>query len=230
MRHRRLGIIDVRRVLAESMRTGGDVLHLRYRRRPRRMRRVLLLIDVSGSLKLNSPDFLRFAHALVQGAERVEVFTFGTRLTRISSALRNPDLDEALAGLESVIHDFDGGTRIGGAFDALLSDSRYVSLARGAVIIVLSDGLERGDPELMAETTDRLARLGHRLIWLTPLMGDPSYRPATRGMRAILGSLDQLGDASSAAALLAALRRLPEIDRGPRQRVAYERENERRIA
>ena len=230
VRDRRAGIIDVRRVLADSMRTGGEVLHLRYRRRPRRMRRVLMLIDVSGSLKPNSPDFLRFAHAVVQGAERVEVFTFGTRLTRISPALRNPNLDDALASLASVIVDFDGGTRIGGAFDSLLSKSRFVSFARGAVIIVLSDGLERGDPGLMTETTNRLARLGHRLIWLTPMMGDPAYRPATRGMQGILDSLDRLGDASSSAALLAELRRLPEIERRPRRRVAHAWRNERRIA
>lgn len=220
VRDRHRGIIDLRRVLREAMRTGGDVVNLRYLRRPRRMRRVLLLIDVSGSLKAHSPDFIRFAHALVQGGERVEVFTFGTRLTRITPELRQPDLDMALARLAPVIADFDGGTRIGEAFARLLANGRFLGFARGAVIMVLSDGLERGDPGLMAETTERLARLGHRLLWLTPMLGDPAYRPATRGMQAILGSLDRLGNGSSAEALLGELQRLPEMERRPRRRVA----------
>ncbi len=227
---RRPGDIDLRRVLRDARRTGGDIVHLRYRRRPRRMRRVLLLIDVSGSLKSHSPDFLRFAHALVQGAERVEVFTFGTRLTRITPALQRPDLDDALGGLASLIFDFDGGTRIGEAFGTLLANSRFVSFARGAMIIILSDGLERGDPALMAETTERLARLGHRLLWLTPMAGDPEYRPATRGMQAILGSLDRLGDSSSPHALLNELRRLPEIEQRPRRRVQALWQQRRRAA
>jgi uncharacterized protein with von Willebrand factor type A (vWA) domain len=227
---RRSGDIDLRRVLKDARRTGGDIVHLRYRRRPRRMRRVLLLIDVSGSLKTHSPDFLRFAHALVQGVERVEVFTFGTRLTRITSALKHPDLDDALGRLGSLIFDFDGGTRIGEAFATLLANSRFASLARGAVIIVLSDGLERGDPALMAETTERLARLGHRLLWLTPMAGDPAYRPATRGMQAILGALDRLGDSSSHYALLEELRRLPELERRPRRRVKVQWQERRRAA
>jgi uncharacterized protein with von Willebrand factor type A (vWA) domain len=227
---RRSGDIDLRRVLKDARRTGGDIVHLRYRRRPRRMRRVLLLIDVSGSLKTHSPDFLRFAHALVQGVERVQVFTFGTRLTSITSALKHTDLDDALGRLESLIFDFDGGTRIGEAFATLLANSRFVSFARGAVIIIVSDGLERGDPALMAESTERLARLGHRLLWLTPMAGDPAYRPATRGMQAILGSLDRLGDSSSPNALLNELRRLPEIEQRPRRRAKAQWQERRRAA
>jgi uncharacterized protein len=230
VRDRRTGALDVRRVLGEAMRTGGDVVHLHYRRRPRRMRRVLLLIDVSGSLKANSPDFIRFAHAVVHGGERVEIFTFGTRLTRVTPALRQPDVDQALASLAEVIHDFDGGTRIGGAFARLLGNSRFLPFARGAVILVLSDGLERGDPGQMAETTERLARLGHRLIWLSPMLGDPAYRPATRGMQAILGSLDHLGDASAHAALLAELKHLPELMQRPRRRAAMAWQERRRSA
>ncbi len=230
VRDRRTGDLVVRRVLAEAMRTGGDVVHLQYRRRPRRMRRVLLLIDVSGSLKASSPDFIRFAHAVVHGGDRVEVFTFGTRLTRVTPALRLPDVDQALASVAEVIHDFDGGTRIGGAFARLLGNSRFVPFARGAVILVLSDGLERGDPGQMAETTERLARLGHRLVWLTPMLGDPAYRPATRGMQAILGSLDHLGDASSPAALLAALKHLPALEQRPRRRAAVAWQERRRSA
>ena len=209
--------IAVRDVLAEAQRMGGEIVRLRYRTRPPRQRRVLLLLDVSGSLKSHSPDFLRFAHALVHGGERVEVFTFGTRLTRITPALRHPDVDAAVASLSEVIADFDGGTRIGEAFATFLGNSRYLSLARGALVMVLSDGLELGHPAQMVETTERLARLSHRLVWLTPLAGDRDYRPATRGMLGILGSLDLLGNADSARLLLRELERLPELEGRPRR-------------
>ncbi len=209
--------IAVRDVLAEAQRMGGEIVRLRYRTRPPRQRRVLLLLDVSGSLKSHSPDFLRFAHALVHGGERVEVFTFGTRLTRITPALRHPDVDAAVASLSEVIADFDGGTRIGEAFATFLGNSRYLSLARGALIMVLSDGLELGHPAQMVETTERLARLSHRLVWLTPPAGDRDYRPATRGMLGILGSLDLLGNADSARLLLRELERLPELEGRPRR-------------
>jgi uncharacterized protein with von Willebrand factor type A (vWA) domain len=230
VRDRRRGTLDLRGTLAESRRTGGDIVHLRYQRRPQRGRRVLLLIDVSGSLKANSPAFLRFAHAIVQATARAEVFTFGTRLTRVTPMLRQPDLDAAMAALTPVINDFDGGTRIGETFTRFLSNSRFVSFARGALIIVLSDGLELGDPGPMAAATERLARLGHRLVWLTPMRGDPTYRPVTRGMRAVLGSLDRLGDGSSPAALLAELEGLPGLEHRPRRRAAVAWQEERRSA
>ena len=218
--HRRQGTIDLRRVLARSLRTGGDIAELHFRRRPRRPRPVLLLVDVSGSLKPHSPAFLRFAHALVRGTEHAEVFTFGTRLTRITPALDRPNVDDALAALAAAVADFDGGTRIGEAFAAFLANGRYLPFARGALILVVSDGLERGDPAPMARAIERLVRLGHRLVWLSPLLGDPAYRPVTRGMRAILGSLDRLGDASSPAALLAELERLPMLEGRSRRQVA----------
>lgn len=226
--HRRHGAIDLRRVLRGAMRAGGEIAELRYRKRPRRQRRVLVLIDVSGSLKADSPGFLRFAHALVHGAERAEVFTFGTRLTRITPGLRAPDLDEAMAALAPVVRDFDGGTRIGEALERLLATGRYLPFSRGALVLVLSDGLERGDPAAMQRATDRLSRLGHRLVWLSPLLGDPAYRPATRGMLAILPLLDRLGDASSPDALLHELERLPDLERQPRRNAAARFRAERR--
>jgi uncharacterized protein with von Willebrand factor type A (vWA) domain len=222
--------IAVRDVLAEAQRMGGEIVRLRFRSRPPRQRRVLLLLDVSGSLKTHSPDFLRFAHALVHGGERVEVFTFGTRLTRITQALRHPDVDVAVASLSEVIADFDGGTRIGEAFATFLANGRYLSLARGALVLVLSDGLELGHPAQMIETTERLARLSHRLVWLTPLAGDRDYRPATRGMVGILGSLDRLGNADSARMLLRELERLPELEGQPRRQAGAAWATQRRSA
>lgn len=226
----RAGEIAVRDVLAEAQRTGGEIVRLRYRRRPPRQRRVLLLLDVSGSLKAHSPDFLRFAHALVHGGERVEVFTFGTRLTRITPALRHPDVDTAVTSLSEVIADFDGGTRIGEAFATFLGHSRYLALARGALVLVLSDGLEVGHPAQMVQTTERLARLAYRLVWLTPLAGDRAYRPATRGMLGVLGALDRLGSAASAAALLRELEGLPGRESAPRRRAGAAWGAERRSA
>lgn len=224
------GEIAVRDIMAEAQRMGGEIVRLRYRARPLRQRRVLLLLDVSGSLKSHSPDFLRFAHALVHGGDRVEVFTFGTRLTRVTPNLRHPDVDEAVASLSDVIADFDGGTRIGEAFAAFLGNSRYLSLARGALVMVLSDGLELGHPGQMVETTERLARLAHRLVWLTPLAGDRNYRPATRGMVGILPSLDRLGNADSPRFLLRELERLPDLEGRPRRQAGAAWTTRRRSA
>ncbi|MCE7029668.1 vWA domain-containing protein [Jiella avicenniae] len=217
----RPGTLDLRRVLSEMRRSGGEIVHLAYRERPTRMRRVLMLIDVSGSLKATSPDALRYAHALMKAAPRMEVFTFGTRLTRITRTLRTEDVDEALEALSDVIFDFDGGTRIGPTFESFLSDGRLQTLARGALVIIVSDGLERGDVTAMRDATGRLSRLAHRLVWLTPLMSDSSYKPATRGMQAILGTLDRLGDAGTLSALCEEVAILDaKVERAARGQVA----------
>jgi uncharacterized protein with von Willebrand factor type A (vWA) domain len=209
------GSLDIRHTLAGMLRNGGDISRLCYRSRPERMRRTVMLIDVSGSLKATSADALRAAHALARAIPRMEVFTFATRLTRVTRTLAFPDVDDALRGLSEVIFDFDGGTRIGSSFESFLADSRFATLLRGAVVIVVSDGLERGEVGAMTQATDRLSLLAHRLVWLTPLVGDPSYRPVTRGMKAILKSLDRLGDASS-------------LDSFLKETMALDREVERR--
>jgi uncharacterized protein len=213
-------VLDVRHVLRAAHRTGGEVAALTWRRRPRRPRRVLLLIDVSGSLRAHSPDLLRFAHVVLRTAERGEAYTFGTHLTRVTRELSARDVDRALAGLSECVLDADGGTRIGVALQELLANGRYVAGARGALIIVMSDGLERGDPAPMADAAARLGRLGHRLIWWSPLARDPAYRPVTRGMRAVLGELDELAGARDLETLLEEVRRLPETCARPRRLAA----------
>jgi uncharacterized protein len=210
-------VLDVRHVLRAANRTGGEVATLTWRRRPRRPRRVLLLIDVSGSQRTCSADLLRFAHEAVRATDRAEAFTFGTRLTRVTAELGAPDVDAALASLSACVVDADGGTRIGVALQEFLANSRYVALARGALVIVLSDGLERGDPAAMAEAARRLSRLAHRLVWWSPLACDPAYRPVTRGMRAVLGDLDVLAGARDLPSLLQEVRRLPEASAKPRR-------------
>jgi len=217
VRARRGPRLDLRRVLGAANRTGGEIVSLAWRRRPPRPRRVLLLIDVSGSLRACSPDLLRFAHEVVRATDRAEAFTFGTRLTRVTGALDTPDVDTALGALSACVLDADGGTRIGVALGQFLDNGRYVALARGALVIVLSDGLERGDPAAMADAARRLSLLAHRLVWWSPLACDPAYRPVTRGMRAILGDLDHLGGARDLTTLSEQVRRLPELTATPRR-------------
>jgi uncharacterized protein len=205
----RRGRLDVRRTLRRAR--AGEIVSFAYRHRPPRARPILLLIDVSGSLRAHSPDYLRFAHAVVREAPRAEAFTFGTRLTRVTPPLKRRDVADALDALSQTVQDADGGTRIGPSLTEFLDDGRNVSRARGAVIVVLSDGLERGDPAEMAAAVHRLARLGHRLIWWTPLGRDPSYRPVTRAMAAILPDLDHLAGARDLETLREEVLTLPRI-------------------
>jgi uncharacterized protein with von Willebrand factor type A (vWA) domain len=184
--------LDVRGVHRDAWRTGGEIVTLRWRRHPRRQRPVLVLVDVSGSMKQHSADFLRFAHAVVAACDRAEVFTFGTTLTHVTTALRARDVDDALAALSSVVMDADGGTRIGPSLREFLGNTRRLRMARGALVLVLSDGLERGDCVPFTKAVRRLSLLGHRLLWWTPLACDPTYRPVTRGMAAVAGDLAAL--------------------------------------
>jgi uncharacterized protein with von Willebrand factor type A (vWA) domain len=199
--------VDLRTVYRRSLRTQGEIIDLRFRHRPARPRRVLVLIDVSGSMKRHSADYLRFAHTVLSTGVRAEVFTFGTRLTHVTAALRHRDVDVALAALSGIVLDADGGTRIGESLQDFLSRTRHVTMARGALVIVLSDGLERGDCTEMGLATRRLARLGHRLLWWSPLACDPDYRPLTRGLAAILGDLDELAGVGDLATAHAQVRR-----------------------
>jgi uncharacterized protein with von Willebrand factor type A (vWA) domain len=198
----RRGHVDLRRTLRAATRT-GEITTLARRNRPHRTRPLLLLIDVSGSLRPNTPDYLRFAWAA-----QAETFTFGTRLTRITRQLHARDVDVALANVSATVEDADGGTRIGPALQEFLDTPRYADRARGALTIVLSDGLERGDPALMAHAVRRLARLSHRLLWWTPLATDPAYRPITRAMAAIQHDLDGLAGARDLPTLLEQVQQL----------------------
>lgn len=184
--------VDLRRTYAQCRRTYGEVVTLHWKHRPTLQRRVLIMIDVSGSMKQQSADYLRFAHVAARVCQRAEVFTFGTQLSRVTDALRTPDSDTALATLSAIVLDVDGGTRIGDSLAEFLSHPRFVTMARGAVIIIVSDGLERGDCRQMAQSVARLRLLGHRLHWWSPLACDPSYRPVTRGMAAARSHIDSI--------------------------------------
>jgi uncharacterized protein with von Willebrand factor type A (vWA) domain len=194
-------IPDLRRILRHAARNDGEFPRLFARRRKTRQRAILLLIDVSGSMKARTEAHLRFAHSLARAADRLEVFTFGTRLTRLTRALRLRNVDQALSAAANAVSDFDGGTRIGEALQAFLAVPRFAGFARGAVTLVLSDGLERGDPSQMIDAVQKLSRRSWRLSWLTPLAANPGYRPQTRGLSGVLPFLDDLSDGSSVEAL-----------------------------
>jgi uncharacterized protein with von Willebrand factor type A (vWA) domain len=202
---------DLRRSLREAVRNDGEVLRLPRLKRKLRQRGVLLLIDVSGSMKGRTEPHLRFAHALVHAVERAEVFTFGTRLTRVTRALRLKNRDQALAAASMMVSDWDGGTRIGDALQAYLAVPRFAGYARGALTLVLSDGLERGDPAAMRDAVARLSRRSWRLIWLSPLAAGPSFRPDTEGLKAILPFIDELADGSSVEAVCRHVLRASEL-------------------
>ena len=213
----RRGAVDLRRTLRRSAREGGEALRIaRSRPRPKR-RPVVLLCDVSGSMDKVSRQLLVFAHAIGR-RERVETFVFSTRLTRITHLLRRRDIDEALAHTTQQVHDLGGGTRIGDALRRFNRDHARRVLGHGAVVIVLSDGWDRGDVDVLAAEMVRLRRSCHRLIWLNPLLGAETYRPDARGMAAALPHVDDFLAAHSVAALDELGRRLGSLPPGSRRR------------
>jgi uncharacterized protein with von Willebrand factor type A (vWA) domain len=197
----RTGVPDLRQTLRRSFRTGGEPLERAWRRRRRRPRRLVLLLDVSGSMADYSRALLMFAHAALRIDPRWEAFCFGTRLTRLTGALATTDLDEALHRAAEEVFDWDGGTRIGDSLKRFLDDFGHDGLARGAVVAICSDGLEVGDPELLGEQMSRLHRLAHRIVWLNPLKEDPAYEPLARGMQAALPHIDVFSSGHSLASL-----------------------------
>lgn len=196
---RRGPTVDLARSLRDAIRHDGEVMSLKRLRRVTRPRPILLLIDVSGSMKQRSDANLALAHRIVQSAPRAEVFTFGTRLTRVTKPLRRRRAEMALADAAGLVADWDGGTRIGDALQAFLAVPRFAAFVRGAVVVVLSDGLERGDPMALVTAVARIAQRAHRIDWLTPLAADPSFRPETEALRMIAPQLASLGSGASTA-------------------------------
>ncbi len=184
------GRFDLRRTLRRALRTQGEPFHRAWRRRGSRVRPLVLVLDVSGSMAPYSRALLQFAYAAMAAGRRVEVFCFGTRLTRVTRTLRVRDPDRALREVGRLVEDWEGGTRIGESMKALLDGWSQRATLRGAVVVICSDGLERGDPELLRGQMARLRRLAHRVVWVNPLKGSPRYEPLARGMAAALPSVD----------------------------------------
>jgi uncharacterized protein with von Willebrand factor type A (vWA) domain len=184
----RSGAPDLRRTIRRSFRTGGEPVERAWRERRTRPRRLVLFLDVSGSMASYSRALLVFAHAALRADPRWEAYCFGTRLTRLTRVLGRVDPDEALKAAAAEVFDWDGGTRIGESLQSFLRTDAEV--ARGAVVIICSDGLEVGDPSLLAAQMARLSRLAYRIVWLNPLKEDPAYEPLARGMAACLPYID----------------------------------------
>lgn len=201
MRGRR-GVVDLRRTLRDAAHTDGEVLKLSRLKRRKRPRKILLLIDVSGSMKARTEDNLRLAHALTQACPRIEIFTFGTRLTRVTRPLHLKQRDQALAAAASLVSDWDGGTRIGDALQAFLAVPRFAGYARGAAVLIVSDGLERGDPMAMSDAVGKLSRRAWRLSWLTPLAVGKNFKPQTEALMAIARFVDDMVDGGSTPAIV----------------------------
>ncbi len=196
------GTIDPGRTVRRMIEVGGEPARLEHRSRSSRRRRLVLLIDVSGSMSPYADILLRFAHAATRAApQHTEVFTLGTRLTRISRELRLRDPDAALVAAGRAVPDWSGGTRLGDTLKAFSDRWGQRGLARGAVVVLCSDGWERGDAGELGEQMRRLSRLSHAVIWVNPHKGKEGFAPVTGGMVAALPHLDDLVAGHSFAAL-----------------------------
>lgn len=186
------GDVDAQRTLRDSLRRMGEPADLAWRRRGSRQRRVVLLIDVSGSMSAYADALLRLAHRFVGVDEgrQVEVFTLGTRLTHITRALRQRDPDRALIAAGETVPDWSGGTRLGEVLRVFLDRWGARGMARGSVVVVCSDGWERGDTALLAEQMSRLQRLARRVVWVNPHRGKDGYLPVQQGVAAALPHCD----------------------------------------
>jgi len=193
--------VDLRRALARSLRTGGEVVTLPTRRRRTRPRPLVLLCDVSGSMERYSRMLLHFAHRMGRRHGRLEVFLFSTGLTRVTRQLRIRRLDESAAAVSQVVPDWSGGTRIGLALQQFHQRWSRRVLHGGPVVLLISDGWDRGDPAVLRDQIARLHRSCHRLIWLNPLIGTTDYAPLTRGLQAALPFVDEFLPARTLADL-----------------------------
>ena len=184
-------IFDMRRSIRNSFRYGGEMLQWKKLTRKIKPRPLVIIADISGSMEQYTRLLLHFLYSLTEGLDqRVEVFVFSTRLTRITRQLRNRDIDRALAEVAQAVPDWSGGTRIGDAIKVFNFDWARRVLKGGAVTILISDGWDRGDPELLSAEMARLTRTAYRFIWLNPLLGSENYEPLTRGIVAALPHLD----------------------------------------
>jgi uncharacterized protein with von Willebrand factor type A (vWA) domain len=184
---------DMRRTIRESMRTNGEMVDLYWRRRRVRLRPLILILDVSGSMSDYSRALLQFAYSAKRASQKVEVFCFGTRLTQVTKPLQTRKPDEALERAAKLVVDWEGGTRIGESIDRFVRKWGRRGMCRGGVVVICSDGLDRGDPELLSDSMERLSRLCHNIVWMNPHKGNNAdYQPQTVGMMAAQPHIDVL--------------------------------------
>ncbi len=199
--HGALAGVDRPATMRTLLQHGGEPVRLSFRRRAPRPRRLVLLIDVSGSMATYADPYLRFAHAAARRRPGTEVFTIGTRLTRVTREMRSRDPGVALLAVSGAVPDWSGGTRLGELMKAFLDRWGQRGVARGAVVVVASDGWERGDASLLGEQMARLGRLAHRVVWVNPHRGRPGYAPMAAGMAAALPHVDDFVDGHTFDAL-----------------------------
>src|SRR5206468_6329409 len=189
------------RTVRASLRSGGEMVRQAHLEPSERPRRIVLLCDVSGSMDPYARALVRFLHAAVVGRGRVEAFALGTRLTRITRELSSRDPDAAVAAAAHAVSDWSGGTRLGEGLRMFNDRWGIRGMARGAVVVILSDGWDRGDPEVLSAQMGRLARVAHRIVWVNPLKAAPGYAPLARGMAAALPYVDEFVEGHSLASL-----------------------------
>jgi uncharacterized protein with von Willebrand factor type A (vWA) domain len=203
---------DLRRTVRETLRTHGEPPEMFWRRRRRRLRPLILLLDVSGSMADYSRNLVQFAHSARRADARVEVFCFGTRLTRITKMLERRRPDEAMARAAQAVVDWEGGTRIGDSIAEFVRRWGRQGTGRGGIVVICSDGLDRGDPEVLAGAMERLARLSHRVVWMNPHMGnDTDFVPNTLGMMVAAPHVDTMLSGHDLRSLEQFAARLPEF-------------------
>jgi uncharacterized protein with von Willebrand factor type A (vWA) domain len=203
---------DPRRTVRETMRMHGEPAKLFWRQRRRRQRPLILILDVSGSMADYSRHLLQFAYSAKRANARVEVFCFGTRLTRITKALERRRVDDAMEHAAKAVFDWEGGTRIGRSLDTFVRDWGRRGVCRGGIVVICSDGLDRGDPHVLATAMERLSRLSHRVVWMNPHKGSGrDFRPSTLGMMVAAPYIDLLLSGHNLRSLEELAEMLPEL-------------------
>ncbi len=192
---------DLRATVRDSLSAGGEPIRRHWREPGDRLRRLVLLLDVSGSMEPYARGMLRFVHAAVAGRQRVEAFAMGTRLTRVTRELSSRDPDKALQQASARVLDWSGGTRLGECLTRFNDEWGVRGMARGAIVVILSDGWDRGDPAVLGEQMQRLDRIAFRTVWVNPLKVTPGYAPLARGMAAALPYVDAFVEGHSVAAM-----------------------------
>jgi len=200
-RSRRGSRPDLPATVRASLRAGGEPIRRHWREPGERLRRLVVLLDISGSMEPYARAMLRFVHAAVSGRQRVEAFAIGTRLTRMTKELHSRDPDTALAAAGRRVHDWSGGTRLGDCLREFNDQWGVRGMARGAIVVILSDGWDRGDPQVLADQMQRLQRITYQTIWVNPLKVTPGYAPLARGMAAALPFVDDFVEGHSLSAM-----------------------------
>ena len=203
---------DMRRIVRRNLKYGAELLELTWRETKRKPRPLIIICDISGSMSLYSRLLLHFIHTISNGLMNVEAFVFGTRLTRITRQLKRRDVDDAVRDVSKSVQDWSGGTRIGDALHFFNHKWAKRVLGRGAVVLVISDGWDRGEAGMLEVEMDRLQHSCHRLIWLNPLLGSPDYRPLTIGMKTALPYIDNFLPAHNLDSLINLGNLLRDID------------------